>query len=331
MIVTPAAALLLTLIALLAEAAFGYPPSIYRAISHPVVWIGGLIGWLDRRLNKPELSDFHRRLRGTLALLFLLGVVFLAALCADFILLVACGRWVGLVVLAIAASSLFAQRSLHAHVMAVADGLDRDGLKGGREAVSQIVGRNPAHLDEAGVCRAAIESLAENFSDGVVAPAFWGCLLGLAGIAGYKAVNTADSMIGHRTPKHAAFGWAAARFDDVINLPASRLAAFFVLVAAALTGGDWRAGRRAVWRDAGHHRSPNAGWPEAAMAGALGLRLAGPRVYGETLVADGWMGDGRAAVTAGDLRRALRLYRAACAVQIGVVAILAAIGISCFR
>jgi adenosylcobinamide-phosphate synthase len=331
MIVTPAAALLLTLIALLVEAAFGYPPFVYRAISHPVVWIGGLIGWLDLRLNTPELSDFHRRLRGVLALLFLLGLVFLAALCADFILLVACGRWVGLIVLAVAASSLFAQRSLNAHVAAVADGLERDGLTGGRAAVSQIVGRNPAHLDEAGVCRAAIESLAENFSDGVVAPAFWGCLLGLAGIAGYKTVNTADSMIGHRTPKHAAFGWASARFDDVINLPASRLAAIFVLVAAALTGGDWRAGLGAVRRDARHHRSPNAGWPEAAMAGALGLRLAGPRVYGETLVADGWMGDGRAAVTVADLRAALRLYRAACAVQIGVVAILAAVALSCFR
>lgn len=331
MIVTLSSALLLTLIALLVEAAFGYPPAVYRAISHPVVWIGWLIGWLDRALNKPELSDFHRRLRGVLALLFLLGLVFLGALCADFILLVACGRWAGIVVIAIAASSLFAQRSLHAHVAAVADGLDKDGLSGGRAAVSQIVGRNPAHLDEAGVCRAAIESLAENFSDGVVAPAFWGCLLGFAGIAGYKTVNTADSMIGHRTPKHAAFGWASARFDDLINLPASRLAAVFVLVAAAITGGDWRAGLRAVWRDAGHHRSPNAGWPEAAMAGALGLRLAGPRVYGETLVADGWMGDGRAAVTAADLRAALRLYRAACAVQIGVVAILTVIGLSCFR
>lgn len=331
MIVTFSSALLLTVIALLVEAAFGYPQPVYRAINHPVVWIGWLIDWLDRTLNKPELSDFHRRLRGVLALLFLLGLAFLAALCADFILLVACGRWAGIVVIAVAASSLFAQRSLHAHVAAVADGLDKDGLAGGRVAVSQIVGRNPAHLDEAGVCRAAIESLAENFSDGVVAPTFWGCLLGLAGIAGYKTVNTADSMIGHRTPKHAAFGWASARFDDLINLPASRLAAVFVLMAAAITGGDWRAGLRAVWRDARHHRSPNAGWPEAAMAGALGLRLAGPRVYGETLVADGWMGDGRAAVTAADLRSALRLYRAACAVQIGVVAMLTVIGLSCFR
>jgi adenosylcobinamide-phosphate synthase len=324
MLGSPFAAFLMTLLALLIEAAAGYPPFVFQAISHPVVWIGGLIGWLDRTLNKAELSDFHRRLRGVFALLFLLGVVFFAVLVLDFILLVACGRWLGLVVLAIFGSSLLAQRSLYTHVTAVAEGLDKDGLAGGRAAVSQIVGRNPAHLDEAGVVRAAIESLAENFSDGVVAPTFWGVVLGLAGMAAYKAVNTADSMIGHRSEKHRAFGWAAARFDDLVNLPASRLAALFILIAAAVQGLDWRSGARAVWRDAGHHRSPNAGWPEAAMAGALGLRLAGPRVYGETLVADGWMGDGRAETTLADLRRALRLYRAACAVQIILVALCAA-------
>lgn len=319
-----------TLLALLIEAAVGYPRFVFQSISHPVVWIGGLIGWLDRRLNKPELSDLHRRIRGVFALLFLLGVVFGAVLVLDFILLVACGRWAGLVVLAIFGSSLLAQRSLYTHVAAVAEGLEQDGLAGGRKAVSQIVGRNPAHLDEAGVVRAAIESLAENFSDGVVAPSVWGCVLGLAGMAGYKAVNTADSMIGHRTESHGAFGWAAARFDDLINLPASRLAALFILIGARFQKRDWRAGARAVWRDAGHHRSPNAGWPEAAMAGALGIRLAGPRVYGDTLVADGWMGDGRPDATVADLRHALRLYRAACAVQIALIAIGATI-LSCFQ
>ena len=316
-----ASAFLMTVLALLIEAGIGYPRFVFQSISHPVVWIGGLIGWLDRVLNKPELSDFHRRLRGVFALLFLLGVVFGAMLVLDFILLVACGHWLGLVVLAVLGSSLLAQRSLYAHVAAVADGLEQEGLTGGRRAVSQIVGRNPEHLDEAGVVRAAIESLAENFSDGVVAPSVWGAALGLAGMAGYKAVNTADSMIGHRTEKHGAFGWAAARFDDLFNLPASRLAAAFILIAARFQKLDWRSGARAVWRDAGHHRSPNAGWPEAAMAGALGLRLAGPRVYGATLVADGWMGDGRPDATVADLRRALSLYRAACAVQIGLIAV----------
>ena len=232
----------------------------------------------------------------------------------------------GFVVLSLSASSLLASRSLHDHVRAVADGLAEHGLAGGREAVTKIVGRNPASLDEAGVVRAAIESLAENFSDGVVAPSVWGALLGLPGMAGYKAVNTADSMIGHRTPRHAAFGWAAARLDDLVNLPASRLAALWLILAAAVTRGvSARAAGRAVWRDAGKHRSPNAGWPEAAMAGALGLRLAGPRVYGATRIEDAWMGEGRSEATPADLARALRLYRRACAIQVAAVALLLAL------
>jgi adenosylcobinamide-phosphate synthase len=184
-----------------------------------------------------------------------------------------------------------------------------------------IVGRDTEQLSEAGVARAAIESLAENFSDGVVAPALWCAALGLPGIVLYKAVNTADSMIGHRTPRHEAFGWAAARLDDAINLPASRLSALLLIAAAALHGADARGAARAVWRDAGSHRSPNAGWPEAAMAGALGLRLAGPRIYGDVRVDDGWMGNGRAEANEADLRRALRLYRTACTLQFGVYAL----------
>ncbi len=179
-----------------------------------------------------------------------------------------------------------------------------------------IVGRNPAALDEAGVARAAIESLAENFSDGVVAPIFWTALGGLIGGASYKAINTADSMIGHKDERHGAFGWAAARLDDLVNLPASRLAALWLILAAALTpGASARDAARAVMRDASRHRSPNAGWPEAAMAGALGLKLAGPRVYGETLVDDAFMGEGRREADAADTRRALRLYRLACAIE----------------
>ena len=327
MIGTLAGALLTTLIATVVEASLGYPDALFRLIRHPVVWIGVLIGALDRGLNNPALSDGHRRLRGVLTLLFILGVVFGMGLATQLVAMIWLGRWLGLVVLAVIGSSLLAQRSLHDHVAAVAQGLEAGGLAGGRAAVSRIVGRNPERLDEAGIVRAAIESLAENFSDGVVAPVFWGALLGLPGMAAYKAVNTADSMIGHRTPRHEAFGWASARFDDVVNLPASRLSALFILVAARLMQADWRAGVRAVRRDAGHHRSPNAGWPEAAMAGALGLRLAGPRVYGETLVQDGWMGDGRAEATVTDLRRALALFRRACAVQLALLVLLA---VSCF-
>lgn len=329
MIGSLAGALLTTLIALAVEAMLGYPGFLFRAIRHPVVWMGALIGGLDRGLNNPALSPGHLRLRGVLSLLFLLGVVFGAGLAAQLVAMIWLGRWLGVVVLAVIGSSLLAQRSLHDHVAAVAVALETDGLAGGRAAVSRIVGRNPERLDEAGVVRAAIESLAENFSDGVVAPAFWGALLGLPGMAAYKAVNTADSMIGHRTPRHQDFGWASARFDDVVNLPASRLAALFILMAARLTGADWRAGLRAVRRDSGHHRSPNAGWPEAAMAGALGLRLAGPRVYGATLVQDGWMGDGRAEATVADLRRALAMFRMACGVQMAMVAALALIAVGC--
>jgi adenosylcobinamide-phosphate synthase len=309
--------------ALLIEAGFGYPDALFARIRHPVVWFGAVISACDRRLNHAALGFRARQALGVLGLLVLLACAVLPGL--------ALARWLtgpwawGLAVLA---STGLASRSLWRHVADVADALARDGLAGGRDAVSRIVGRNPATLDEAGVVRAAIESLAENFSDGVVAPALWCGVAGLPGIAAYKAVNTADSMIGHRTPRHKAYGWAAARLDDVINLPASRLAALWLVLAAALVPGASAGGAiRAVARDAGRHRSPNAGWPEAAMAGALGLRLAGPRVYGSTRVEDAWMGDGRAEATVADLRRALALYRLACGLQIvAVIALSAAVG-----
>jgi adenosylcobinamide-phosphate synthase len=197
-------------------------------------------------------------------------------------------------------------------------------LTGARAAVAHIVGRDPDSLDRAGIARAAIESLAESFADGVVAPVVWGAVLGLPGFAAYKAINTADSMIGHRTPRHRAFGWAAARADDLVNLPCSRLAALWIALAAVLTpGAQASAALRAAFRDARRHRSPNAGWPEPAMAGALGLRLAGPRTYGGETIADSWMGEGRADAGASDIRRALALYRAACALQIVAVVALA--------
>ncbi len=301
------------------EAAIGYPARLFAWIGHPVTWIGALIGWLDRSFNHEAMSFAMRRMAGVAALLILLGVTLVASLA-----LVALCRIAGplaLLSLALLASSLLAQRSLHEHVARVAEGLERDGLAGGRKAVSMIVGRDPESLDEAGVARAAIESLAENFSDGIVAPAFWLGVGGLPGGALYKAINTADSMIGHKSPRHLAFGWAAARLDDLVNLPASRLTALLLTVAAALDRqADAGAAWRAVRRDAGRHRSPNAGWPEAAMAGALGLRLAGPRVYGAVRVEDGWMGDGRAEATAADIRRALALYRRACLLLWGLAA-----------
>ncbi len=223
------------------------------------------------------------------------------------------------------ASTLLAQRSLDAHVRAVADALELEGIEAGRRAVSMIVGRDTAGLDETGVSRAAIESLAENFSDGVVAPLFWLLVAGLPGIFSYKAINTADSMIGHKSDRYLAFGWASARVDDFVNLPASRLSALWlVLASAALSGLSPRGAIATVWRDANGHRSPNAGWPEAAMAGALGLRLAGPRAYEGTMVDDRWIGDGRETACGGDIRLALRQYRVACAIQFVCVAGLAA-------
>ena len=284
-------------------------------VRHPVVWAGALIGWLDRTLNREGLPPAVRRARGVLAVaVLLLASAGPAALLA---------MWLPWPLVALLAATLPAQRSLHAYVAAVGAALRDGGLPDGRRAVAHIVGRNPDTLDEAAVVRAAIESLAENFSDGAVAPAVWGLLAGLPGMAAYKAVNTADSMIGHLTPRHRSFGWAAARLDDLVNLPASRLSAVWLVLAACLhRGASPGASLRAVRRDARQHRSPNAGWPEAAMAGALGLRLAGPRTYGTVRMADAWMGDGRVDATLDDLSRALALYRTACALQVGVLVLL---------
>jgi adenosylcobinamide-phosphate synthase len=303
----------LALAAAIVEAMVGYPAPLYRAIGHPVTWMGRWLAWLEAGLNRAGLGFASRRGAGVVALCLYLAPVALVTWAATRVC-VAAGA-LGFAALALLAASLPAQRSLAVHVGAVADGLDAS-LDEGRRAVSKIVGRNPDVLDEAGVARAAIESLAENFSDGVVAPIFWTALGGLVGGGLYKAINTADSMIGHKDERYKAFGWAAARLDDLVNLPASRLAALWLIVAAALTpGASARDAAQAAWRDAARHRSPNAGWSEAAMAGALGLKLAGPRVYGETLVADAFMGGGRREAGAADIRQALRLYRRACAVQ----------------
>jgi adenosylcobinamide-phosphate synthase len=314
--------LLILVLALTAEAVFGYPGRLYTWIGHPVTWIGRLIARLDRSLNRGAWPDGRRRLAGALALLLLLLTTGLMALALQAFLMTLGAA--GVIALALLSSTLLAQRSLHEHVAAVAAGLREGGIEGGRKAVSMIVGRNPESLDEAGVSRAAIESLAENFSDGIVAPAFWLGLGGLPGAALYKAANTADSMIGHRTPRHEAFGWAAARFDDWVNLPASRLSALLIVAAAALNrDASPRGALRTLRRDASHHRSPNAGWSEAAMAGALGLRLAGPRTYGDVRVEDRWMGDGRAEAGAADIDRALALYRTACLLLLASAAALA--------
>lgn len=312
---------LIAFIALVVELPLGYPDRIYRAIGHPVTWIGRLISFMDAHLNRNNQTDIAQRLWGIVALAIIILVPASVALGINILL----GNSVfALLLTAIIGSSLLSQQSLAMHVQAVADALDTGGLRSGRQAVSMIVGRDPDTLDHAGVCRAAIESLAENFSDGIVAPAVWLGAGGLVGGVAYKAVNTADSMIGHRTSRHEAFGWAAARFDDLINLPASRLTALLIVIAACFVANtDAKQSWETVRRDARRHRSPNAGWPEAAMAGALGLALAGPRVYGGIVVDDAFMGQGgRREATSADIRRALSLYRMADALLILLFAVL---------
>ena len=311
------------LLALIIEAALGYPPALLRTLGHPVTWIGALIDTLEQSFNPPSASARVRRAAG---LAVLATVVALAAALAFAVERMFLLLPFGTIAVGLLASTLLAQRSLHDHVARVACALDHEDLEGSRAAVAHIVGRDPDSLDEGGVARAAIESLAENFSDGVVAPVFWTALGGLAAGAAYKAINTADSMLGHRTERLVAFGWAAARLDDLVNLPASRLTALLLVAAAGVTpGASAAASFRAVRRDAHRHRSPNAGYPEAAMAGALGLALAGPRIYGGTVIDDAVMGDGRRNATAADIRAALALYRRADALLIALLGVVAGV------
>jgi adenosylcobinamide-phosphate synthase len=316
----------LAFIALLIEAFVGYPDWLAQSIGHPVMWMGRLVGFFDDTLNHERMSRASRRAAGVASLFIVIGVTGGVADVLERGLI-----WLplGVVLAALPSSTLLAQRSLHDHVERVAAALEREGLAAGRKAVAHIVGRDTQTLDEAAVARAAIESLAENFSDGVVAPALWLAIGGIPGAAVYKVINTADSMIGHRSRRHEAFGWAAARLDDLANLPASRLSALLLVAAAAtMSGASATQAWRAVARDASHHRSPNAGYPEAAMAGALDLALAGPRVYAGVEVDDAVMGHGRRDATASDMRAALALFRRADAILIGLFAVLAALFIA---
>ena len=266
-------------------------------------WLTRLEAWL----NKADGDIARRRRLGFVALALYLTPVLNAGLLIQAL---SERAFIAPILIILVAASLPAQRSLYVHVQAVADALaGGDPLTEGRRAVARIVGRDVAALDEAAIARAAIESLAENFSDGVVAPLLWTAIFGITGGLLYKAINTADSMIGHRSERYEAFGFAAAKLDDLVNAPPSRISALLLAVAS---GERWRTALEAALRDAPHHRSPNAGWPEAAMAGALGLKLAGPRVYGGVSVDDAFMGDGRAEANADDVYRALALYRRAC-------------------
>jgi adenosylcobinamide-phosphate synthase len=294
----------LALAALAVEAVVGYPERLHRRLPHPVVGLGALINAGERRLNRPDRSPRARRLSGVATVAATTGVAALVGLAAA--------RLPGPAPV-LAATLGLAQRSLYDHVAAVARALEANDLPAARTAVGMIVGRDTAELDASGVAAAAIESLAESFNDGVVAPAFWLALAGLPGLYAYKAVNAADSLIGHIEPRWKDFGWAAARTDDLMNLASARFAGALIAMAG---GGGWTV----MLRDARRHASPNAGWPEAAMAGALGVKLGGPVHYDGTLTDRPVFGDGLSP-TAADLRRALNIYIRACALLGAAVAI----------
>lgn len=290
----------IALAALGLDAAIGWPDALYRRIGHPVGMFAWVIDFCEERWNRPGYGDDGRRSLGVATVALLVILVGGSAWVLQHFLIVWLGPWGWIAAVALAWPAL-AQRSLFDHVRPVAAAMDAGDIAGARLAVGMIVGRDTQTLDEAGVARASIESLAESFCDGVVAPLFWLLLLGLPGVWTYKAINTADSLIGHREERWRAFGWAAARTDDLLNLIPARLSGVLVCIAGA---GGWQT----MWRDAGRHASPNAGWPEAAMAGALGIRLAGPVTYEGILLDKPWIGDGSPLAEAQDIRRALTIY-----------------------
>lgn len=295
-------------IALALEACFGYPDALYRRIRHPVVWIGHFISARERAWNTRNGKGNHAK--GAL----LLGLVMLIAFGAALLIERFADPIFTIVVLLVATTGL-AQRSLHTHVAAVLEPLLANDPERACANVARIVGRDTAQLDETGIATAATESLAESFCDGVIAPAFWFLVAGLPGLFIYKTVNTADSLIGHRDERHRAFGWAAARMDDVMNLVPARIAGLLLCLARLRGFGI-------MWRDAGRHASPNAGWSEAAMAGVLGVQLGGPVSYGGEPTWRATLGDGPKP-RANDLRDALRVYITACLLLwllVGVIA-----------
>ena len=305
--------LFILLIALVLDWYFGEPEVLWSRLPHPVVLFGKAVSCVDKRLNCKGDNREAQYKKGALAISLLL----LAALLSAFIIegFVAFLGPVGFFVELFVVFVLLAQKSLADHVEKVSDGLKEDGLKGGRKAVSMIVGRDPSRLDKSGVSRAAIESLAENFSDGVVAPAFWYAIFGLPGIVVYKMINTADSMIAYRSEKYLWFGRVAAQIDDLANWIPARISAVLIAVGAGMLNGigAFRNSLIVALRDSGLHRSPNAGWPEAAMAGGADLALGGPRVYPDETVQQAYLNSsGKRDLGARDIKTAIQIFALAC-------------------
>ncbi|KEJ90982.1 adenosylcobinamide-phosphate synthase CbiB [Sulfitobacter donghicola] len=298
---------LILALAMLLDAAMGEPRWLWSRLPHPAVLMGRAVGFLDKELNTDKTSI----LAGILALLLLMGGAALLGWGLS-----ALGGVVQVIVVCI----LLAQRSLVQHVAAVADGL-RVSLGDGRRAVSMIVSRDTAQMDQSATARSAIESAAENLSDGVIAPAFWFLVAGLPGLLIYKIVNTADSMIGYRTPQYERFGKAAALMDDAMNiLPARLTSVLIALPTGVITS------LRAISRDAKLHRSPNAGWPEAAMARAIGVALAGPRAYDGKMQDFPWVGgSGARIIGPKEIDASLRVLWQAWGMMLGLTILLALI------
>ncbi|MDM9618798.1 adenosylcobinamide-phosphate synthase CbiB [Rhizobium sp. S96] len=311
---------LVLVLALLLDRIVGDPQLLWARLPHPVVLFGRAISALDALFNRPDLMKHKRRRNGAWAIAALLALSVVAGLILHWFF--ALFGLAGILLEVVCVTIFLAQKSLADHVEAVAGGLKTGGIRGGRAAVSMIVGRDPETLDEPAVCRAAIESLAENFSDGVVAPALWYAIFGLPGLLAYKMLNTADSMIGHKSEKYVDFGWASARLDDLANWPAARLSIALIAAGAWLRRGSaaCREAFRIAIRDGGLHRSPNSGRPEAAMAGALNVQLAGPRVYAGVVVMEPMInGSGRETATAEDIEDAVAVFYASCSVLTGLV------------
>ncbi|WP_371225530.1 adenosylcobinamide-phosphate synthase CbiB [Roseovarius sp. 2305UL8-3] len=298
---------LILVLAMLLDAALGEPRWLWSRLPHPAVVMGGAVKFFDQTFN----MGTARRLNGVATMAALgLGALALGALLQTL------GGLVEIIIVAI----LLAQKSLVGHVRAVGDGL-RVSLGDGRRAVAMIVGRDTSTMQDSDVARGAIESAAENLSDGVIAPAFWFLVAGLPGLLLYKITNTADSTIGYRTPRHEAFGWAAARFDDLLNVIPARLTALLIALGYGLMS-QWRD----IAAEARLHRSPNAGWPEAAMARALNIALSGPRSY------DGEMRDfpfvnkaGRRDIGAEEIDAACAVLWRSWALALGVILIAAVV------
>ena len=317
---------LVLLLATVIDRLVGDPPWLWRRIPHPIVLVGRAIDRADEAWNDPRASPDARKFRGAVAIVLFLGLAVLVGY--DLHLLLAATGPAGIAVEAVVVAVLLAGKSLADHVEAVAWALREGDLPEGRRAVAMIVGRDPERLDGTGVSRAAVESLAENASDGFVAPWLFYLLFGLGGLFAYKVLNTADSMIGHMNERHRAFGWASARLDDLANLVPARLTALLFSLLAPGVGGSRGAAWRTARRDASLHRSPNAGWPEAAVAGALDIALGGPRRYGDLVVdAPELNAGGRPDATPEDIDASLLLLRRLSDLVIAATAILAALSL----